>query len=181
MAAREKAHFRMMSLVHETLYGLFRDPYAALDAAGLQPGMKVLEIGCGPGFFTIPAAEMVGDRGEVCALDINPYAIAKVKGKVTRAGVDNVSTLLADAGKTELPADSFDLVFLFGLRHVKGGTERVLREAKRVLKADGILATEGVLWDRCQLFCLKKRNGRIMQFSPAVDGTSGRGSQESGR
>ncbi|MBE9471268.1 MAG: methyltransferase domain-containing protein, partial [Chloroflexi bacterium] len=70
-----RMHFKMMSLVHETLYGLFRDPYKALNAAGLEPGQKVLEVGCGPGFFTIPAAKTVGEKGSVCALDISPLAI----------------------------------------------------------------------------------------------------------
>jgi ubiquinone/menaquinone biosynthesis C-methylase UbiE len=68
-----------MSLVHEDLYGLFRDPYKALRAAGLEPGQKVLEVGCGPGFFTVPAAKTVGQGGIVYALDVNPLAIGKVR------------------------------------------------------------------------------------------------------
>jgi D-arabinose 1-dehydrogenase-like Zn-dependent alcohol dehydrogenase len=76
MSHPNRLSFRMMSFVHETLYGLFRDPYKALKAAGLEPGQKVLEVGCGPGHFTIPAAEIVGDKGSVLALDVNPLAVA---------------------------------------------------------------------------------------------------------
>ena len=166
IAVSEKIHFKMMSLMHETLYGMFRDPYKALKAAGVRPGRRVLEVGCGPGFFTVPAAEMVGDTGEVYALDMNPFAIERVREKIARAGVDNVHTLQADAAETGLPSDTFDLVFLFGLNHAKGGMERILKEVNRVLKADGSIATEGRLWDTSELFCLKKSDGRIFQFSP---------------
>jgi len=67
MSRTNKLHFRMMSFVHETLYGLFRDPYKVLKAAGLEPGQRALEVGCGPGFFTIPAARIVGEEGSVLA------------------------------------------------------------------------------------------------------------------
>jgi ubiquinone/menaquinone biosynthesis C-methylase UbiE len=62
-------HFGIIRFVHETLYGLFVNPYNRLSTAGLKPGRNVLEVGCGPGFFTIPAAKIVGDEGFVYALD----------------------------------------------------------------------------------------------------------------
>ncbi|MHA1360918.1 MAG: SAM-dependent methyltransferase [Candidatus Helarchaeota archaeon] len=71
------------------LYGLFRDPYKVLDAAGLEPGQRALEVGCGPGFFTIPAAHIVGEKGSVLALDINPAAVEHVRRKIKEAGVTN--------------------------------------------------------------------------------------------
>lgn len=143
MSLADRIHFSLMSLVHGTLYGLFRDPYKALGAAGLQPGQTVLEVGCGPGFFTIPAAQIVEEQGSVCALDINPLAIQKVRGKIEQAGVDNVRLHLADAAETGLPAHSFDLIFVFGFEHYRGDSKKLQAELYRLLKPKGTLAVEG--------------------------------------
>jgi ubiquinone/menaquinone biosynthesis C-methylase UbiE len=160
----DRIHFWMMSLVHETLYGLFRDPYKALDAAGLDEGQKVLEVGCGPGFFTVPAARIVGETGSVYALDINPLAVERAQHKIDAAGVTNVKTILADAAKTGLPGESFDLIFLFGFAHPVGYLEDILTELHRLLKPGGKLAVEGRLQVSSDLFTPLKRQGRISKF-----------------
>jgi ubiquinone/menaquinone biosynthesis C-methylase UbiE len=164
MSLSDKVHFKMMSLVHETLYGLFRDPYKALDAAGLEPGQKVLEVGCGPGFFTIPASRIVGEKGSVCALDISPLAVERVRQKIEMAGATNVETILADAAQTGLPARSFDLAFVFGVAHPVGEMESILIELHWLLKPAGILSIEGASRTPNGLFCPVKRQGRISQF-----------------
>ena len=164
MSLSDKVHFKMMSLVHETLYGLFRDPYKALDAAGLEPGQKVLEVGCGPGFFTIPASRIVGEKGSVCALDISPLAVERVRQKIEKAGATNVETILADAAQTDLPAQSFDLAFVFGIAHPVGEMESILIELHWLLKPAGILSIEGAPRISDGLFYPVKRRGRISQF-----------------
>jgi len=164
MTISDIMHFKMMSFVHETLYGLFRDPYKVLKAAGLGPGQKVLEVGCGPGFFTVPAARIVGEEGSVQALDINPLAVERVQQKIEKEGVNNVQTILADAAQTGLPAQSFDLVFVFGFARPIGGMEAIWPELYRLLKPEGILSIEGRLWPSNELFRPVKRQGRIFQF-----------------
>ena len=159
-----RMHFRMMSFVHETLYDLFRDPRKALNAAGLEPGQTVLEAGCGPGFFTVAAARIVGESGSLYALDVNPLAIKRVQQKIAGEGVTSVRTILADAAHTRLPDESFDLIFLFGFIHSIGDMGSILTELYRLLKPAGILSTEGQLWRSSELFALVKRQGRILQF-----------------
>jgi len=159
--------FKMMSFIHETLYGLFRDPYKALNAAGLASGQKVLEVGCGPGFFTIPAAKIVGEKGNILALDVNPLAVEHVQRKIEAEGVTNAKTILANAAQTDLPDQSFDLIFLFGFARPIGGMQAIWPELYRLLKPEGILSVEGRLRPSDELFCPVKRQGRISQFRKA--------------
>ncbi len=57
----------------------FQDPRAILSEAGVKPGEIVADIGCGTGFFTIPLAKRVGERGMVYALDTSPTMIKELK------------------------------------------------------------------------------------------------------
>jgi ubiquinone/menaquinone biosynthesis C-methylase UbiE len=159
--------FKMMSFVHETLYGRFRDAYPALQAAGLEQGQKVLEVGCGPGFFTIPAARIVGEAGMVTALDANPLAVEHVQQKVKEQGVTNVQVLLANVTQVDFPPQSFDLIFFFGLARPIGDMEAIFGSAHQLLKPGGILAIEGRLRPPDRLFQRMKRQGRITQFRKA--------------
>jgi len=164
MSQTNRWHFKMMSFVHETLYGLFRDPYRVLKAAGLKPGQKVLEVGCGPGFFTVPAARIVAEEGTVLALDVNPVAVEHVQRKIKEAGVTNARVIVIDAAKTELPDQNFDLAFVFGFARPIGDMEHIWIEIHRLLGPQGLLSLEGRLRPPSHLFQFVKRRGRIAQF-----------------
>jgi demethylmenaquinone methyltransferase/2-methoxy-6-polyprenyl-1,4-benzoquinol methylase len=139
----QKVAFGTITLIHDNpLLTFFKDPYEFLKAAGLQRGQKVLEVGCGPGFYTIPAAQIVGEKGLVYAVDVNPYAIARVRGKIAREGIKNVEPLLANASDTGLPERSIDLAFLVGLGHIAGGQKNVLAEIHRILRPGGVLSLQ---------------------------------------
>ncbi|MBS3813858.1 class I SAM-dependent methyltransferase [Candidatus Bipolaricaulota bacterium] len=168
MSLADKISFKMMSFYHETLYSLFRDPYEVLRAAGVTEGQRVLEIGCGPGFFTVPAGEIVGTKGSVNAIDINSIAIQHVREKVSKGPVRNIEVSRVDAADTEFSDEKFDLVFVFGLARSKGSTlGEIWREAFRVLKADGILSVEGGINPPEDLFERTDRRGRIDKFVKA--------------
>jgi 16S rRNA A1518/A1519 N6-dimethyltransferase RsmA/KsgA/DIM1 with predicted DNA glycosylase/AP lyase activity len=53
-----------------------------LDRVGLQPGETVLELGPGPGAFTVDAAQRLGPEGKLIAVDIQPEMIAQVEARV---------------------------------------------------------------------------------------------------
>ncbi|MBW2036120.1 MAG: class I SAM-dependent methyltransferase [Deltaproteobacteria bacterium] len=133
--------FMIITLIHDNpLRHRFENPIKTLKAAGLKPGLKVLEVGCGPGFFTIPAAEIVGDEGLVYAVDVHPLAIEKVQKKIESKRLTNVCPMRTNASDTGLPDQSIDLVFIFGLPRIVGGQESMIPEIHRILKPGGMLS-----------------------------------------
>lgn len=151
--------------MHETLYGLFRDPYEPLRPAGLEVGQHVLEVGCGPGFFTVPATEIVGEDGQVVSMDVSPTAVDYVKSKVEAAGTTNVDVLLGNAVHTQFESQSFDHIFVFGLGHVIGDLRELGKELHRLLKPGGTLAVEGRLRPPGSFFRSSGGQGRIERFT----------------
>ena len=160
--------FKMMSLIHETLYDLFRDPCKALRAAGVEAGQRVLEVGCGPGFFTIPASRVVGEEGSVVAIDVNPLAVEHVQKKIDETGVTNAQVMVANAAQTDLPDQAFDLIFLFGLARPIGDMQAVWTELYRLLKSTGTVSVEGRLQPPAEFFQPVNREGRISRFKKSA-------------
>ena len=50
--------------------------------AGIEPGMRVLDIGCGCGDLTMLASELVGESGQAVGIDLSPAAVAHAAGRV---------------------------------------------------------------------------------------------------
>ena len=110
--------------------------------AGLTPGMRVADFGCGIGAVTSMLAEMVGPSGSVTGIDANTAQLEQARDICQRRGFTNVSFQAADACATELPRESFDLVYCrFLLLHLPDPAS-CLREMRDVLKPGGLLFVE---------------------------------------
>jgi len=114
------------------------NPVKTLQGADIQPGQTVLEAGCGTGFFTIPAAELIGDQGCLVAMDTLLEYTKRVSEKVQAAGLKNVRVVKRDALDTGLDAASIDKVLLFGVLPFPSlPLNRLLPEMHRVIKPEG--------------------------------------------
>ena len=121
--------------------GWLMNPVKTLQGAGIQPGQTVLEVGCGTGFFTIPAAGLIGDQGNLVAMDALSDYTKQVSKKVQSAGLKNVRVVKRDALDTGLDTASIDKVLLFGVIPFPSlPLNQLLPEMHRVLKTEGTLA-----------------------------------------
>ena len=117
------------------------DPVNTLQIADIQPAQTVLEVGCGPGFFTIPAAQMIGDEGCLVAMDASSDFLEKVAIKVQKAHLNNVRIMQKDALNTGLETASMDKVLLFGvIPFPLLPLDKLLPEMHRVLKPEATMS-----------------------------------------
>ncbi len=130
--------FRAMSLVFR-LRDLFWPPSQTLREAGIAPGARVLDFGCGPGSYSVAAAQIVGEAGKVYALDIHPKAIEAVQARAARLGLKNVETIHGPVPPT-LETGSIDVVLLYDTFHVLDDPQGTLEDLDRVLKPEGTLS-----------------------------------------
>jgi ubiquinone/menaquinone biosynthesis C-methylase UbiE len=78
--------------------------------AGLSPGQRVLDVGCGRGAVLFPAAAAVGESGSVLGIDLAPSMVALTAADAAAHGVGNVETAVMDAQEPDLEAAAFDAV-----------------------------------------------------------------------
>ncbi len=117
----------------------WQDPESVLRSIGLGPGMVFADIGCGGGFFALPASKLVGSGGRVYALDISRDAVASLSDSAKGAGLRNLVTMIADAAKTVVCESCCDIVF-FGIDlHDFSNPASVLANARLALKSTGKL------------------------------------------
>lgn len=122
-------------------------PQLLLDRAGISPGMRILDAGCGPGRVTLPAARRVGPEGEVVALDIQPAMLQRVREKMAEKNVTNVRLILAGLGEGKTEPESFDRVVLVTVLGEIPDKTAALREIYRSLKPGGLLSITEVFPD----------------------------------
>ena len=111
-----------------------------LDRVGIQPGERVLELGPGPGAFSVEAARRTDPGGALVAVDIQPRMIAAVKKKAREAGVTNIEPHVASAYDLPLEDESVDRAFLVTVLPEIPDRHRALLELHRVLKPGGVLS-----------------------------------------
>ena len=125
----------------------FFGPGKILEGAGIGRGQKVLEIGCGTGFFTLPAAKMLGEQGALVAMDMLQASVDTVTERVRKAGLHNVRVVKGDALNTRLEDGSFDKVIIFGVLPAPMlPMEKLMGEMHRVLKPGGEMAVWPPSW-----------------------------------
>ena len=104
----------------------------------VSEGDTVVDVGCGPGFFIIPMARLVGPRGRVVAVDIQPEMLEKTRRRAKRAGVDDRIRLHL-AGRDSLGLDvRADFALAFWMAHEVDDLVKFFGDILGALKPDGL-------------------------------------------
>lgn len=94
-----------------------REAQRVMDLLQVRPGMTVADVGAGSGYYTVRLSPRLGPEGRVIAQDIIPRYLEELRGRVTRAGLRNVTVALGEPHDPRLPPASADLVLLVHMYH----------------------------------------------------------------
>jgi ubiquinone/menaquinone biosynthesis C-methylase UbiE len=129
-------------MLDSKIRNIFQNPEKILKPY-ISKGMKVLDIGCGPGFFTIEMANLVENSGNVIAADLQEEMLLKLKDKIKNTDFEErISFLKVEKDKIGL-TDDFDFILIFYMLHEVPDQKKFLKELFNNLKNNGkILISE---------------------------------------
>lgn len=105
----------------------------------INAGDTVVDLGCGPGFFTLPMARLAGPAGRVAAVDLQAPMLAHVQRKAVRAGLAG-RIVCHHCGPARIGLDiAADFVLAWYMVHETPDPAAFLREVRTLLKPDGRL------------------------------------------
>ena len=121
-------------------------PEIILRKAGLKSDHHLIDIGCGVGYFSIPAAKIVNSNGKVYALDTSEEMTEFLTAELNTSGIENVEVLKSTEYGFPLAGETGDMLLMSMVLHEVEDKKRFLQEARRTLKPSGkILIIE---WDK---------------------------------
>ena len=133
--------FKMMTWTFRMI-DLFYTPQQNLEDFNINKGDVVVDYGCGPGRYLKKASELVGEGGEVCAVDVHPLAMDCVKKEIRKHNLKNVTPYPVKNGKTEIDENYVDTIYALDMFHAVDEPEIFFSELYRISKKDGIFYLE---------------------------------------
>jgi ubiquinone/menaquinone biosynthesis C-methylase UbiE len=128
----------------ETLYrtrDVLRRRRLVREALKAGPGDRVLDVGCGPGFYVAELLEQVGPTGSVTGVDASPQTLELARRRTEGHG--NVALHLADATALPVPDVAFDAALSVQVLEYVADVDAALAELRRALRPGG----RAVIWD----------------------------------
>lgn len=158
----------LSSMLDNKLRKIFHDPEKILSAY-IQKGNTAVDIGCGPGFFTIAMANLVGETGRVIAVDLQEKMLARLRARAVDNGViDRIA--FHQCGPDDIGLnEKADFVLAFWMVHEVPDSERLFKQIRDILKPGGIF-----------LFVEPKMHVSASRFNRDVEKASAIGLKPSG-
>jgi len=119
-----------------SLRKLFHSPQKILKPY-IKSGMKVADLGCGPGFFTIEMAKLVGQNGKVTAIDLQDGMLAIVRGKTENTSLRKIVEFHNCQNNKIGLSQTFDFILVFYMLHEVPDQTSFLTELNSLIKPGG--------------------------------------------
>ena len=116
------------------------DPAKLLKALEIQPGMTVADIGAGSGYHCFRMSPLVGDKGKILAVDIQPEMLAIIKARAKKENVTNIDLVEGTETDPKLPAGKVDLIILVDVYHEFSQPYEMTEKMIAALKPGGRIA-----------------------------------------
>jgi len=114
----------------------FQDPQKIL-APYIKSGMKVIDVGCGPGFFSIEIAKMVGEKGKVYSVDLQEGMLDKIRAKIKGTILEKIiNTIKCEEDKINVP-EKADFILAFYMVHEVPNKDVFFESLKKLLNEKG--------------------------------------------
>lgn len=115
-------------------------PEATLEKLHLQKGDVVADIGCGIGYFSIPAAVIVGEEGKVYAMDISEEMLEEVGERARKDNISNMERIKTLENSLLVADESITFALICNVLHETNELSSFLQEVKRILASNGKIA-----------------------------------------
>jgi len=125
---------------HKEYMSQFLNPQQLVNQLKITQGMKIADFGCGSGNITVVLGRLVGQTGEVIAIDIQTAKLESVKSRAQLENLNNIRLVRANLEKinsSKLADNSVDLVLLANILFQSPNQKAVIQEAERVVKKNG--------------------------------------------
>src|SRR5438874_4723363 len=107
---------------------------------GIRPGQVVADIGAGTGYFSRRLAKLVGDKGQILAVDIQPEMLDLLTNRMAELKINNVRPILGTIENPNLPTNAVDLVLMVDVYHEFSHPFEMMQNICKSLKAGGRVA-----------------------------------------
>lgn len=126
------------------------DDRAAFVLPALRDGARVVDVGCGPGSLSVGLARAIAPSGSLTSWDAEPSQVAAAQAAFYEAGIVNARSELASAYSLPVADGSLDVYFSHAMFEHLAQPEQALREARRVLRPEGVLAVVASDWSQAR-------------------------------
>lgn len=110
-----------------------------LSNLGVKPGMTIVDMGCGNGFYSLKMAKMVGKKGRILAVDVQPQMLFYLRNRMEDEGIENITPILGSFHNPRLPPNTADLILMVDVYHELSHPEKMLADMRNSLKPNGLV------------------------------------------